>query len=29
MVLPLIEQLPDGSYLTEVFARSDIPVSTP
>lgn len=24
LVLPVIEQLPDGSYLTEIFDRSDI-----
>ncbi len=24
LVLPVVEQLPDGSYLTEIFGRSDI-----
>ncbi|MEU1276681.1 transposase [Streptomyces sp. NPDC005799] len=24
LVLPVVEQLPDGSYLTEIFDRSDI-----
>lgn len=24
LVLPVVEQVPDGSYLTEIFDRSDI-----